>query len=101
MTDKIENAWMLLPDRTVGFGTITITGDVISEIKEKEAPSFLIPNSSFLILPGLVNCHCHAPMTLLRGVGGRVLYDRGRFAALDAEKAKENLLKALPQSKRG
>jgi 5-methylthioadenosine/S-adenosylhomocysteine deaminase len=25
--------------------------------------------SGFLIMPGLVNCHCHAPMTLLRGAG--------------------------------
>ena len=62
---KIENAWMLLPDRKVGFGTIETEGDAISSVSLRE-PGV----SDRLVLPGLVNCHCHAPMTLLRGVGG-------------------------------
>ena len=62
---KLENVWMLLPGRKVGFGTIETEGDAISSVSLRE-PGM----SDRLVLPGLVNCHCHAPMTLLRGVGG-------------------------------
>ncbi len=68
---KIENAWMLLPDRTVGFGAITISGETISEIAiDPKITDPLTQTPTVLVLPGLVNCHCHAAMTLLRGVGG-------------------------------
>jgi 5-methylthioadenosine/S-adenosylhomocysteine deaminase len=56
---------MLLPGRKVGFGTIETEGDAISSVSLREPGK-----SDRLVLPGLVNCHCHAPMTLLRGVGG-------------------------------
>ncbi len=85
---KLENVLMLLPNRTVGFGTITITGDTISDIKKEEVPPFSILNSSFLILPGLVNCHCHAPMTLLRGVGGGLPLQRWLTEAIFPLEAK-------------
>ena len=62
---KLENVWMLLPGRRVGFGTIETEGDSISSVGLREPGK-----SDRLVLPGLVNCHCHAPMTLLRGVGG-------------------------------
>ncbi len=62
---KLENVWMLLPGRKVGFGTIETEGDSISSVGLREPGK-----SDRLVLPGLVNCHCHAPMTLLRGVGG-------------------------------
>ena len=62
---KLENVWMLLPGRKVGFGTIETEGDSISSVSLREPGK-----SDRLVLPGLVNCHCHAPMTLLRGVGG-------------------------------
>ena len=62
---KLENVWMLLPGRKVGFGTIETEGDAISSVSLREPGK-----SDRLVLPGLVNCHCHAPMTLLRGVGG-------------------------------
>ncbi len=62
---KIENAWMLLPGRKVGFGTVETDGDTISAVRLREPGE-----SDRIVLPGLVNCHCHAPMTLLRGVGG-------------------------------
>ena len=55
--------------------------------------------SGKLLMPGLVNCHTHTPMTLLRGVGsdlplqtwlfdnifpieGRLTPDQGRFSSL-------------------
>ena len=62
---RLENVWMLLPGRKVGFGTIETEGDSISSVSLREPGK-----SDRLVLPGLVNCHCHAPMTLLRGVGG-------------------------------
>ena len=67
---KLENTAMLLPGRTVGFGTIEVDGDAISKIDLSDPRSGCKPSPRFLVLPGLVNCHCHAPMTLLRGVGG-------------------------------
>ena len=65
---KLEDVWMLLPGRKVGFGTIEVVGDTITAIKlaENREPK----DAGRLVLPGLVNCHCHAPMTLLRVVGG-------------------------------
>ena len=68
---KIENVWMLLPGRKVGFGDIVVEGDKIAEItltQEAESPTSQTPQR--LVLPGLINCHCHAPMTLVRGLGG-------------------------------
>ena len=65
---KLENVFMLLPNRTVGFGSIEIEGDMIAKIDLRPAPS--TTRQSHLVIPGLVNCHCHAPMTLVCGVGG-------------------------------
>ena len=62
---RLDDVWMLLPGRRVGFGTIETQGDEISSVGLREPGK-----SDRLVLPGLVNCHCHAPMTLLRGVGG-------------------------------
>ena len=35
-----------------------------------------------LLIPGLINCHCHAAMTLLRGVGSDLPLDRWLFDAV-------------------
>ena len=35
-----------------------------------------------LLMPGLINCHCHAAMTLLRGVGSDLPLDRWLFEAM-------------------
>lgn len=66
---KFDNVALLLPDRTVGFGTLETSGSRISKIELATPPS---PSTSCsrLILPGLVNCHGHTAMTLLRGTGG-------------------------------
>ena len=65
---KIEDTWMLLPGRKVGFGTIECENGAISAVRLRAAPSGARPAT--LALPGLVNCHCHVAMTLLRGIGG-------------------------------
>ena len=66
---RFENCWMLLPDRTVGFGDLGVEGSRISDITLKEVPKFSVPESR-LVMPGLVNCHGHTAMTLVRGLGG-------------------------------
>lgn len=35
-----------------------------------------------LLIPGIVNCHCHAAMTLLRGIGSDLPLDRWLFEAV-------------------
>jgi 5-methylthioadenosine/S-adenosylhomocysteine deaminase len=80
---RLENVWMLLPDRKVGFGMIETEGDAISSVSLRD------PGESVrLVLPGLVNCHCHAPMTLLRGVGGGLPLKRWLEEAIFPREAK-------------
>ena len=66
METVLENCLMLLPGRKTGFGDIVVKGDTIAEVRLREPAS----KCNTLVLPGLVNCHCHAPMTLVRGLGG-------------------------------
>ena len=92
---KFENVALLLPNRTVGFGTLETEGPRISKIDLREVgnrevevrgrggernfnhpfststSSLHLPSTTslHLILPGLVNCHGHTAMTLVRGVG--------------------------------
>ena len=67
---KIENAWMLLPSRKVGYGTIEIADGVIRDVALARPPDGGGAAPSALVLPGLVNCHGHTAMTLTRGLGG-------------------------------
>ena len=83
---KLENVFMLLPNRTVGFGSIEIEGDTIAKVDLRPAPD--ATHQSRLVLPGLVNCHCHAPMTLLRGVGGGLPLQRWLEEAIFPVEAK-------------
>ena len=105
MRHAIENVWMLLPERKVGFGDIVIEGDTIAEIALRPAPGTVsperseprkrslegcsaTPSASTLVLPGLVNCHCHAPMTLVRGLGGGLPLQRWLEEAIFPVEAK-------------
>ena len=63
----IENCWMILPDRTVGFGDIEIEGETISNVVLRNRT--IEQSSNRLVLPGLINCHGHTAMTLVRGLG--------------------------------
>ena len=64
----LRNCKILLPGRKIGEGDIVIDseGGKIHAVVEHPCGDA----AEILVLPGLVNCHCHAPMTLLRGVGG-------------------------------
>jgi len=60
---------MLLPGRKVGYGSLAVEGVRIAAIKLYPNPPPEVLSASRLIMPGLVNCHGHTPMTLMRGLG--------------------------------
>lgn len=61
---KIDNCFFLLPEHRVGRGDIVIEGGRIVSIEERDC------EPDRLVMPGLVNCHGHTAMTLVRGLGG-------------------------------
>ena len=82
MTMTIENTWMLLPERRVARGDLVIDGKCIAEIRERDCE----PDK--LVMPGLVNCHGHTAMTLLRGRGGGLPLQRWLEEAIFPVEAK-------------
>ncbi len=70
MSKVIKNVYLILPNRRIGTGDIAIEGDRIAEICEHEC------SPEHLVMPGLINCHGHTPMTLVRGLGGGLPLDR-------------------------
>lgn len=85
---KIENAWMLLPGRKVGYGTIEIADGVIRDVALARPPDDGGAAPSALVLPGLVNCHGHTAMTLTRGLGGGLPLQRWLEEAIFPVEAK-------------
>ena len=85
---KIENAWMLLPDRKVGYGAIEIADGVIRDIALARPPDDGGAAPAALVLPGLVNCHGHTAMTLTRGLGGGLPLQRWLEEAIFPVEAK-------------
>ena len=61
---------MILPGHTVGYGDIEIEGEVIKGINLHSSPPPSTSTLSRLVMPGLINCHGHTAMTLVRGLGG-------------------------------
>ena len=88
MKMTLEDVWMLLPERRVGFGDIAVDGGRIAAITEKPdrgAPGVV---GTRLVMPGLVNCHGHTPMTLVRGLGGGLPLQRWLNEAIFPVEAK-------------
>lgn len=79
---RIENCWMLLPGHTVGKGDIVIDGGRIVSVDEHDC------RPERLVMPGLVNCHGHTAMTLLRGLGGGLPLQRWLEEAIFPVEAK-------------
>ena len=81
---------MLLPDRTVGCGDLEIEGARISGIslRSPTAEQANDPAVSRLVLPGLVNCHGHTAMTLVRGLGSGLPLQRWLDEAIFPTEAK-------------
>jgi 5-methylthioadenosine/S-adenosylhomocysteine deaminase len=62
---RFENCFLLLPGRRVATGDLTVENSRIAAIDLHP-----VARPTRLVMPGLVNCHGHTPMTLLRGLGG-------------------------------
>ena len=70
----LNNCLMILPGRKSAVGDIVVTNGKIDKIlispEERASSPRGIDLSGAIVMPGIVDAHCHAPMTLLRGVGG-------------------------------
>lgn len=70
----LNNCLMILPGRKSAVGDIVVTNGKIDKIlispEERASSPRGIELSGAIVMPGIVDAHCHAPMTLLRGVGG-------------------------------
>ena len=77
-------AWDSAADtfRTIHGGFLGVDGDticVVSDANPGGAWDETIDMSGRLLMPGLVNAHCHAAMVLLRGVGSDLPLQRWLF----------------------
>ena len=91
MKTTFTHAKMLLPGHRVGEGDIMVENGRIAEIREGggEPPQGVtVDCTDRLILPGLVNCHGHTAMTLVRGVGGGLPLQRWLEEAIFPGEAK-------------
>ena len=70
----LNNCLMILPGRKSAVGDIVVTNGKIDKIlispEERASSPRGIELFGAIVMPGIVDAHCHAPMTLLRGVGG-------------------------------
>ena len=72
MTTLLKNAWIYTPQGVIEGGYVVIDeAAIVSVGAERPEGRFDCEKdmSGKLLLPGLVNAHTHAAMTLLRGVG--------------------------------
>ena len=84
---RFENCWLLLPDRKIGYGSLEVEGDRIAKISLADQPKFPSGDDR-LVMPGLVNCHGHTAMTLVRGLGGGLPLQRWLEEAIFPVEAK-------------
>ncbi|MDR0819304.1 MAG: amidohydrolase [Oscillospiraceae bacterium] len=69
----------LAPDFELKRGSVRVESGKIAEISVErivESHGEVINGTNRLLIPGLVNSHCHVPMTLLRGWGEGLPLDR-------------------------
>jgi 5-methylthioadenosine/S-adenosylhomocysteine deaminase len=83
MKTVFEKCALILPDRRVATGDLAVEGAEIVAIEE-----YPVAQPTRAILPGLVNCHGHTAMTLLRGVGGGLPLQRWLEEAIFPVEAK-------------
>lgn len=93
MKTVLRNCHMLLPGRIAAQGDIVVD-DASGNIEAVAVGGFAgkadaeIDLSGRLALPGLINCHCHSPMTLVRGLGGGLPLQRWLEEAIFPVEAK-------------
>ena len=81
---QIDAGWLLpvRPSRALVQHSLLINDGLIidvlptSDAVERYAPATRADMTRHIVLPGLVNAHCHAAMTLLRGIADDVDLDR-------------------------
>ena len=91
MKTTFAHAKMILPGHRVGSGDLVVEDGRISEIHEGDgAPpqGVVVDCTGRLVLPGLVNCHGHTAMTLVRGLGGGLPLQRWLEEAIFPVEAK-------------
>ena len=93
MRSVLRNCQMLLHGRKTGFGDIIL--DHSSGTIEKVALGGFdgkadaeLDLAGHLVMPGLINCHGHTPMTLVRGLGGGLPLQRWLTEAIFPVEAK-------------
>ena len=64
MAFELRDVALILPGHRVGTGAITVEEDKIAAIEE-----YPVEKPNRVVLPGLINCHGHTAMVLLRGLG--------------------------------
>ena len=78
----IENSYIILPSRRVVCGDLVVEGGRIAEVRERDC------EPTRLVMPGIVNCHGHTAMTLVRGLGGGLPLQRWLEEAIFPVEAK-------------
>ena len=86
MIVKLENSWIILPGHKVGYGDIEIEGDSIVRLHLVPPPHDEATHR--LVMPGLINCHGHTAMTLVRGLGSGLPLQRWLEEAIFPVEAK-------------
>ena len=77
---------MVLPGHKVGYGDLVIEGDSIVDLRLSPSPQD--GASPRLVMPGLINCHGHTAMTLVRGLGSGLPLQRWLLEAIFPVEAK-------------
>ena len=75
-----DDAFVAIPEGFLGVDGDTI--DYIGAAKPESAYDREKDMRGKLLIPGLINCHCHAAMTLLRGIGSDLPLDRWLYEAM-------------------
>ncbi len=90
MKTVLKNAKLLLPNHTIREGWLALEDGLIAEIGQDEPPcsSEIIDLKGALVMPGLINCHGHTAMTLVRGLGGGLPLQRWLEEAIFPVEAK-------------
>ena len=78
----IENSYIILPSRRVVCGDLVVEGGRIAEIRERDC------EPTRLVMAGIVNCHGHTAMPLVRGLGGGLPLQRWLEEAIFPVEAK-------------
>ena len=79
MTTLLKNAWIYTPQGVIKGGYVVIDEAAIVSVGAEGRFDCEKDMSGKLLLPGLVNAHTHAAMTLLRGVGTDLPLQRWLF----------------------